>query len=305
MKNIFKKLHLFLFNPDVRFIQLAGRGFFNHWPDEKYLKRKFKAFLGYELNLKNPQTFSEKLQWLKLYDRNPLYTTLVDKYAVKKWAADTIGQQYIIPTLGVWNSFDEIDFDKLPNQFVLKTTHDSGGVAICRDKTHFDKQAACKKLTRSLKHNYYYSGREWPYKNVPHKIIAEAFIGNNTQKDITDYKFFCFNAQPAYCQVITDRTTQEKVDFFDMQWQHQPFTGLQKPFPHAKIHPSRPACFDQMKQACALLAKNIPFARVDFYEVNQKMYFGEITFFPASGFGTFTPDTWNKAMGDRVKLPIK
>ena len=274
-------------------------------PDSIYIQMKYFHHFHRFANLTNPQTFNEKLQWLKLHDRNPLYPTLVDKYAVKKWVADKIGRQYIIPTLGAWNTFDEIDFDKLPAQFVLKTTHDSGGVVICRDKTHFYKQAARKKLTRSLKHNYYYSGREWPYKNVPHKIIAEAFIGNGSQKDITDYKFFCFNAQPVYCQVITDRTTQERVDFFDMQWQHQPFTGLQKPFPHALTQPGRPACFDQMKQTCTLLAKDIPFARIDFYEVDKKMYFGEVTFFPASGFGTFTPNTWNKVIGNLLKLPTK
>ena len=149
----------------------------------------------------------------------------MDKYAVKKWVADKIGKQYIIPTLGVWDRFDEIDFDKLPVQFVLKTTHDSGGVVICHDKNTFDKQAARKKLEKSLKYNFYYMGREWPYKNVPPRIIAEPFLTDNIHTDLADYKFFCFHGVPRYCQVITDRSTSEKVDFFDMDWHHQPFTG--------------------------------------------------------------------------------
>ena len=305
MNKYIHKFYVFLRDKNRRFIQLSNRGFFDHWTDEKYLRYKFQAVFGYELDLKNPQTFNEKLQWLKLHDRNPLYTTLVDKYAVKKWVADKIGKQYIIPTLGVWDRFDEIDFDKLPVQFVLKTTHDSGGVVICHDKNTFDKQAARKKLEKSLKNNFYYMGREWPYKNVPPRIIAEPFLTDNIHTDLADYKFFCFHGVPRYCQVITDRSTSEKVDFFDMDWHHQPFTGLMKPFPPAKQVPSKPVNFDRMKYACSVLSKNIPFVRVDFYEVQDKMYLGEMTFYPASGFGSFSPKEWDKKIGDLLELPTE
>ncbi len=301
----FQKIIKFLLNRDYRFLVLSARGYFNHWPDEKFIKHKFKAVFGYDLNLDTPQTFSEKLQWLKLHDHNPLYTTMADKYTVKKWVADKIGEQYIIPTLGVWKHFDEIDFSKLSNQFVLKTTHDSGGVVICRSKETFNKKTARKKLEKSLTHNYYLHGREWPYKNVSPRIIAEPFLTDNTHADLADYKFFCFNGIPTYCQVITDRSTEEKVDFFDMDWQHLPFTGLTKPFPHATQEPSQPINFDRMKQFCQQLAKDIPFVRVDFYEVRGKMYFGEMTFFPASGFGEFTPKEWNTKIGNLLLIPLK
>ena len=279
------------------------RYFLRFLPDSCYIRLRFYQRFGKWPNLKNPQTFSEKLQWLKLHDRNPLYTTLVDKYAVKKWVADKIGEEYIIPTLGVWNSFDEIDFNTLPNQFVLKTTHDSGGVVICRDKSKFDKDAARKKLTKSLKHNFYDRGKEWHYKNVKPRIIAESFLSDGVHSDLADYKFLCFNGNPAYCQVITERSIDEKVDFFDMEWKYQEFTGLMKAFPHATKEPNKPFCFEQMKEFCHQLAINIPFVRVDFYEINGKLSFGEMTFFPASGFGKFTPNKWNKKIGDLIQLP--
>lgn len=294
-------------DPHYRFDKLYERGLLNWMPDTQYLKYKFKAVFGYELNLDNPQTFNEKLQWLKLHDRNPLYTTMVDKYAAKEYVGNIIGKEYIIPTLGVWNSFDEIDFDKLPNQFVLKTTHDSGGIVICRDKHIFDKKAARERLEKSLKNNFYYMGREWPYKNVPPRIIAESFMENPGYADLTDYKFFCFNGMPYYCQVISDRNTNECIDFFDMEWNLQEFTGLHNPnYPHYPHYPrkiGKPICLGQMKLACSVLAENIPFVRVDFYEVKGKMYFGEMTFYPASGLGEFSPKKWNQKMGDLVILP--
>ncbi len=253
-------------------------------------------------NLKNPQLFNEKLQWLKLHDRNPLYTTLVDKYAVKKWVADKIGEQYVIPTLGVWEKAEDIDFEKLPNQFVLKVNHDSGGLVICKDKSKLDRQTATAKLSRALKNNGYWYGREWPYKNVVPRIIAEKFMSDGQHTDLTDYKFFCFNGVPLYCQVISDRRTSEKVDFFNMDWQHQPFTGLMKRFPHADSAPVCPVNFSLMKQICQQLSANIPFVRVDLYEINGKVYFGEMTFYPAGGFGEFTPKEWNYVFGEKLVL---
>ena len=250
--------------------------------------------------------FNEKLNWLKLNDHNPLYTTLVDKYAVKKWVADKIGEQYIIPTLAVWEKAEDIDFDALPDQFVLKVNHDSGGLVICKDKSKLDRQAAIAKLSRALKNNGYWYGREWPYKNVKPCIIAEAFMSDGQHADLTDYKFFCFNGIPLYCQVISDRSTGEKIDFFDMEWNFQKFTGLHRPhYPHYPHYPykiEKPICFENMKQVCGILAKDIPFVRVDFYEVQGKMYFGEMTFYPAGGFGEFSPNEWNYIFGDKLIL---
>ena len=301
-----QQLAKFITNPQYRFYILSRYGFFNYWPDEKYLKRKFELVFDYELDLENPQTFNEKIQWLKLYDRNPLYTTLVDKVAVKEYVANIIGKEYIIPTIGVYNNAEEIDFNKLPNQFVLKCNHNSGlGMYICKDKRNLNIKKIKKELLKGLKQDYYMTNREWPYKNVPRKIIAEQYMEDGQTKELCDYKFFCFNGRPVFCQVISDRSTNECVDFFDMNWQHQNFTGLTKEFPNCAIEPIRPISFDKMKKACEVLTKNIPFIRVDFYEINGKMYFGELTFYPASGFGKFHPNEWNKKIGDWLVLPNK
>lgn len=275
-------------------------------PAKLYLELMFRRRIGKKLNLDNPRTFNEKLQWLKLYDRRPEYTTMVDKYAVKKYIADIIGKEYIIPTLGVWKNFDEIDFSKLPNQFVLKCTHDSGGLVICRDKNKFDIESARKKINKSLNRNYYYAGREWPYKNVPPRIIAEQYMEDSETSELRDYKFFCFDGEPIYCQVISDRSTVETIDFYDIKWIHQPFTGLAvPPKPFGKIPIPIPKTFENMKKSAKLLSKNIPFVRVDFYEINGKMYFGELTFYPAAGFGKFSPDEWNQKIGNMINLPEK
>lgn len=277
-------------------------------PDEVYIQLQYFYHFHCFANLNNPQTFSEKLQWLKLHDRNPLYPTLVDKYAVKKWVAGKIGSAYVVPTLGVWKQAENIDFDTLPSQFVLKCNHDSGSIVICRDKNRLNEQEAVAKLARALRTSGYAYGREWPYQKVEPCIIAEPLLTQPTHTDLTDYKFFCFNGLPRYCQVITERSSQEKVDFFDMNWKHQPFTGLHlpgKPFPSACQTIHRPVNFSQMQNFCRKLAQDLPFVRVDFYEVNEQVYFGELTFFPAGGFGEFTPAVWNKTFGDGVLLPGK
>ena len=296
-----------LFDRDKRFLMLASMcHFYPHMSDKEFLQRYWKARFGVELNLKNPQTFFEKIQWLKLYNRKPEYTIMVDKYTAKKYVADKIGKQYIIPTLGVWNKFEDIDFDKLPNQFVLKCTHDSRGLVICRDKSKLDIKAAQKKISRSLNINYYMCGREWAYKNVKPRIIAEKYMEDSQSEDLRDYKFFCFNGEPAFCQVVSDRTTNESIDFFDMEWNHQEFTGLSlpsKPFSSSPV--PVPAQFEEMKKIAKILAEKIPFVRVDLYEVNGKVYFGELTLYPASGFGSFEPDKYNLIVGKMLKLPKK
>lgn len=277
--------------------------------DKTYLKAMFKLQMGYPLNLKSPKTFSEKLQWLKLYDRKPEYTTMVDKYAVKNYVAKKIGEQYIIPTLGVWDSAKDIDFDALPQQFVLKCTHDSGTVVICRDKDKLDKQATIKQLNKWLKRNYYRKWREWPYKNVPPRIIAEKYMEDNSQKpdvkkDLPDYKFFCFNGEPKYCQVITGRNDKMCIDFFDKDWYHQPFHEPQN-YPFADIEPQKPNNYEQMWNAARELAKDKDFSRIDFYQIQDNVYFGEITFYPTSGFGGFSPENYDEILGKMITFTGK
>ena len=275
---------------------------------EFVLKKMFKERMGYSLNLDNPKTFNEKLQWLKLHDHNPLYTTMVDKYAVKEYVAEKIGAQYIIPTLGVWDHFDEIEFDKLPDQFVLKCTHDSGGVVVVTDKGKIDKDVAKEKLENGLRHNYYYAGYEWPYKNVPPRIIAEKFMADEKQSesgldDMIDYKFMCFNGIVRCVFTCTDRRSDDglKVTFFDNDWKQLPF---ERHYPAAAAGSiKRPNQFGLMKQLAEKLSENIPFVRVDFYEINNQVYFGELTFYPGAGMEEFSPEKYDYILGEWIKLP--
>lgn len=282
--------------------------FFRWLPDATYLKLLYRFKMGHRLDLHNPKTFTEKLQWLKLYNRKPEYTTMVDKYAVKEYVASIIGEQYIIPTLGVWDKPEQIDWDSLPDKFVLKTTHGGGGggVVICRDKATFDRQAAISRLNQSLASDIYRGLREWPYKNVPKRIIAEQFMAPvkaSAPKDLPDYKFFCFNGEPRYCQVIRDRHSKETIDFYDMDWAHQEFVGLNPVARNGLTPVARPENLEEMAEICRKLAKDEPFVRVDLYVIDNKKYFGELTFYPASGMGVFTPEEWNGRLGDLLTLP--
>jgi len=282
---------------------MSARGLYNWMPDKKFLETKFKIQMGKKLNLDNPKTFNEKLQWLKLYDRNPLYTTLVDKYAVRQYIKDTIGEEYLIPLVGgPWKTFDEIDFDALPDQFVLKCTHDSGGLVICRDKSKLDKEKARRKIEKCLKTNYYYGNREWPYKNVPPQIIAEKYMTDTLTAELRDYKFFCFDGMVKALFIATERaneTEETKFDFFDENFQHLPFTNGH---PNAAKLPEKPKRFELMKELAAKLSKGIPHVRVDFYEVDEKVYFGELTFFHWSGLVPFNPPEWDQKVGDWITL---
>lgn len=282
---------------------LAARGMLKFLPDEQYLKLRYWAAFGRKLDLDNPVRFTEKLQWLKLHDRNPEYSRMVDKYQAKKYVADIIGENYIIPTFGVWDSFDEIEFDKLPARFVLKCTHDSGGLVICKDKDKLDKKKTKEKIEKSLKNNYYLWGREWPYKNVRPHIIAEQFMLDSKESDLIDYKFYCFNGEPKYCQVIKNRSSMETIDFFNMAWEHQNFTGIGVPLkPQSTLPIQCPRSFKEMKEKAHILSQKMKFVRIDFYEINEKMYFGEITFFPASGFGKIAPEEMDLVLGDLLKI---
>ena len=280
--------------------------FSNILSDDLYLKILYHLHFHKPLNLQNPQTFSEKLQWLKLYNRDPRYTQMVDKVRVKEYVKNIIGEKYIIPTLGVWNSFDEIDFKLLPNSFVLKTSGGGGstGVIICTDKKDLNLAEARKCLEKSLHNNIYNTYKEWPYKDVQPKIIAEKLLETPNGGDLMDYKFVCFNGNPHYCQVISGRKTTMSIDFFDKNWKHQDFHEP-KDFPFAKIEPTKPINYDLMWNLAEKLSKNIPFVRIDFYNVNGQIYFGEITFFPTSGLGGFDPQEWDLKFGQLIKLPLK
>ena len=226
-------------------------------------------------------------------------------YKVKKYVADIIGEEYIIPTLNVWNSFDEIDFDTLPDQFVLKCTHDSGGLVICNDKTNFDKEAAKKKIEASMKAKYYYHGREWSYKNVKPRIIAEEYMEDATTKDLRDYKFFAFNGDVKMLFIATERQEKDsetKFDFFDENFEHLPVTNGH---PNSEPPYFKPENFDKMKELAEILSKDIPHVRVDFYNVNGKIYFGELTFYHWSGLIPFSPEEWDYKFGEWITLPDK
>ena len=269
-------------------------------PDAIYLKMMYWASMHKSLNLKEPKTFNEKLQWLKLYNRNHEYTKMVDKYEAKKYVSARIGEQYVVPTLGVWNRFEQIDFDMLPNQFVLKCTHDSGGLVICRDKEDLDLNIAKEKLRKSLFTNYYYNGREWPYKDVSHRILAEEYLENG-EEGLHDYKIWCFNGEPQYIQYITGRigkVTYEK--FYDKNWTPQSFTY------HNPILKSDVECPEQLGKMLDLarkLAKDSPFLRVDFYVLNNsEIKFGELTFYPMSGFEKWHPEEMGNKLGEMLSI---
>ena len=271
-------------------------------PDSIYLKRKFKKKMGKPLDLKNPKTFNEKLQWLKLHDRRPEYTTIVDKYAGKKFAADIIGEEYIIPTLGVWDRFDDIDFNSLPNKFVLKCTHDSGSFIICKDKSSFDIESAKKKIESALKRNFYYYGREWPYKNIKPRIIIEELIESSPETGLPDYKFFCFNGEADSVMVCIDRHIKAvKFFFFDKNLSLLRYNEEGKNAPEEFTLPL-PKTIHTMFEIAEKLSKNIPCVRVDLYSIEDKIYFSEMTFYSDSGFDLSILEEADLLWGEKISI---
>lgn len=270
--------------------------------DESFLRIAYWIRIGKTLNLENPKTYNEKIQWLKLYDHNPLYTIMVDKYAVKKYVAGLIGEEYIIPTLAVWDTVNDIDFRTLPEKFVIKCTHDSGGVCI-KNNSDFNESKTLKKLSHCMKRNFYMTGREWAYKNMKPQIIAEEYMEDNKTHELRDYKFFCFDGRPMFLFIATDRQNRKEpyFDFYDMQFNH---LSLKHGHPNAPREPERPMNFELMKEISAKLSKGIPHVRVDLYEINGKVYFGELTFYHHAGFVNFEPKEWDVIFGDLIKLPI-
>lgn len=300
----FRKLGRFLKDREYRFLVLASKNWYVNKPADVFLKRMYQIRMGEPLNLEHPSLYTEKLQWLKMFDQRPEYTRMVDKYAAKEYVAKTIGPEFVIPLLGVWNRVEDIDFDSLPQQFVLKTTHDSGGIVICRDRKTFDISKAKKKLRYHMNRDYYGQNREWPYKNVPHQIIAEPYMEDSKQKELRDYKFFTFGGEPKVLYIAQGRGLQEETvaDFFDMEFNHLTFT-----IDHdmAPTPPPKPQNFEKMKELAARLSAGTPQLRVDFYEVNGKVYFGEMTFFHCSGMAPFHPEQWNRIFGEWLILPPK
>ncbi len=294
----------YLKHPRILFTSLL-REYGGCIPDRTYLQMLYYLKMGKRLNLDNPQTYNEKLQWLKLYNRRPDYTVMVDKLAVKEYVAKIIGADHVIPTLGVWDKPEEIDFDSLPDQFVLKTTHGCGnnGVVICKEKNKFDKIAAVKKLKNSLTMNIYKSNREWPYKNVKRRILAEAYMEDLKYKELRDYKFFVFDGKVKALFIATDRRTGDvKFDFFDSEFNH---ITLYQQHPMSDKQIDKPVCYDEMKTIAEKLSVGIPHVRIDLYEVNGKVYFGEFTFSHHAGMVPFHPEKWDDIFGAWLKLPTK
>ena len=272
-------------------------------PDRLFIRLRWNANMPYRLNLRHPRTFNEKLQWIKLNDRNPLYTTLVDKYKVKQYVTERIGSEHVIPLLGAWDNVESIEWDKLPNQFVIKCSHDCGGMVICKDKSKLDIAEAKKKLEKRWKQNYYWQSREWPYKNVVPKVFAEAYKEDQFG-ELRDYKWFCFDGEPKAFFIASDRQKENeetKFDFFDTEFNHLPFV---QGHPNSKEKLEKPIGFEKMKELAAKLSKGIPEVRVDFYDVDGKVYFGEFTFFHFGGMTRFVPNEWDATFGKWIKLPI-
>lgn len=270
-------------------------------PDKLYLSVRYYLKFNKLINWDNPKNFCEKLQWLKLYNRKPEYTMLVDKVKVKNYVATLIGEEYIIPTIGVWDNPNDIDFDKLPNQFVLKCNHNSGlGMCICRDKEKLDVGDVRRKLRKGLKQNYYLTGREWPYKNVERKILGEKFMTDGSNTDLNDYKFYCFNGEPLIVMISSGRYSGDlRFDYYNMNWEKLSLTWDR---PNSNIEHIKPVCFDEMKKICQILSSKIPHVRVDLYVINSKPYFGEMTFFDSSGFCYFEEEQWNNQLGQYIEL---
>jgi len=302
LKKIVKKGWKYFKDKEFRFLVNSKVGLYNKMSDEKYLKKAFKIRMKQKLDLDNPKTFNEKLQWLKLNDRKPEYTNLVDKYKVREYIAKTIGEEYLIPLLGVYNNADEIDFEKLPNRFVLKCNHNSGGLCICKDKSKLNIEKVKKDLNKALKQDYYLTGREWPYKNVERKIICEQYMEDDETQELRDYKFMCFDGNVDSVMLCMDRKSGEtKFYFFDKDWKllKYNYRGINAP---KDFTVQKPKCIDKMFKIAEVLSKGFPFMRVDLYCCNEKIYFGELTFFPESGMDPNLIKQTDEYFGNLIKI---
>ena len=287
------------------FDALNYRKMLNWLPDKAFLKAAFRARFGRKLNLNKPETFNEKMQWMKLYNRKPEYTMMVDKYLVRNYVREKIGEKYLIPLLGVWDDSDKIDFDKLPMQFVLKCNHNSGlGMCICKNKNNLDINQVKNELRKGMEQDYYLTGREWPYKNVPRRIIAEKYMVDESGYELKDYKYYCFDGKVKIVMINSDRMSSEKTkaNYFDENYQQLDFVWG---YDHAKIPPAKPEKFEEMKCLKKKLSEGIPHVRIDFYQTPNGIFFGEMTFFDGCGFDPIEPIEWDYKIGSWIKLPME
>lgn len=301
------KLIRFLGDSDFRFEALASRGLLKWTSDKKFIEKQYYHRFHKKLDLDNPVSFNEKLQWIKINMRDPVYTKMADKLEAKKYVENSIGNKYIIPTIGVWNEVKDINFSELPNQYVLKCTHNSGGIIICRDKEKLDVKEAKEKLGKCLKQNYYWSGREWPYKNITPRIIAEKYMQNNDdvdQKGLIDYKFYCFNGTVKYLYVSQglENHNTARISFLTLDWTFAPFK--RSDYKSFETLPAKPSTLEEMINLAENLSQGQPFLRVDLYEINGEIYFSELTFTPCNGYMPFDPPEWDIKLGKYIDLPI-
>lgn len=291
-----------LFSAKKWIIYLLTKPLARKIPDDDFLRLKFYAHFGRKIDLDNPITFNEKLQWLKLYDRNPEYTKMVDKYLVREYIKEKIGEEYLIPLIGVWDDPDKVDFDALPDKFALKCNHNSGGGSfICKDKSKMKSEIIKQKLKKGFTQQYFWVGREWPYKNVVPRVIVEEFVKDGDNENLPVYKFFCFNGEPKIIQTIqNDKQPNESIDYFDTEWNlldiRQNYPNSEKPF-------EKPKKLDEMLQVASRLSQGHSFIRVDLYVVNGAVKFSEFTFYSDCGFAKFEPEEWDKTLGDWINLP--
>ncbi|MGN0354886.1 MAG: ATP-grasp fold amidoligase family protein [Muricoprocola sp.] len=303
MKNIIK----YIKNPYRVFASLSSKGKLL-WMDEKVaVPLIYHGKVGEKLDLHNPVTFNEKLQWLKVYDHNPLYTKLVDKHEVRKYVEQWLGKEYLIPEIGIWESPEEIDFSILPSQFVIKCTHDSGSTIVCRNKDNLNKEDVIAQLNQRMRKSHYWIGREWPYKNVKPRIIAEKFMGVEQESRLTDYKFYCFNGEPKFLYISIGLENHEtaQISFFDLNGKLMPFARAD--FRRLEIELEMPSKFKEMIEIARKCAKQVAsdFLRVDLYQINGQIYFSEFTFTPCSGYMEFVPKEYDRIIGDMLKLNKK
>lgn len=301
---LYNAVHSLFHNPRHLLSALCIRCSFL-FPDKAYLKLMHRLELRRRLDLDNPVTYNDKLQWIKLYCHRPEFTMMADKVTVKPYVAERIGAEYVAPLLGVWDRVEDIDWDSLPQQFVLKTNHDGGnfGVVICKDKSTFDRAKAEKRLKASLRRNTYLLGREWPYKNIPRKVFAEKYIEDRGRGELLDYKFYCFDGEVKIVFIASGRQSLKEVciDYYDAEGNH--IDNLRQSHPNAPVPPAKPQHFDLMKALAEKLSAGIPHVRVDFYEAEGKVYFSELTFFPYGGWTAFHPEKYDYELGGWIKLP--
>ena len=284
---------------------LNARGLLRFISDESWLKYKYKQVFGDVLDLEHPKTFNEKLQWMKLYYQNDDASRMVDKITAKEYVYEKLGDEIgIIPTYGVWDTFEEINWEELPKQFVLKCNHDSGGSVICRDKDKLDFSAAAKKIKKCLKKNYFWHGREWVYKDIKPRILAEKYMENTGETEISDYKFYCFNGEPRFLFISRGLENHKtaRVGFFDLDFNPMPVRRTD--YLTFDVPPEKPSQLSKMIDVSRKLSDGFPFLRVDLYEIDGKVYFSELTFIPGSGWMTIDPKEWDLTFGEWLDLGV-